>query len=478
MTRGIAIEKKKLLEQYFTPAKISLIMADMFSTNPGQTLTVLDPCCGVGNLAAAVLTRAERKGEKSLITLIEMDKELIQTTKENFRNIPEALIIQADFFSCVKSLPKFDRIILNPPYTKISSDSKLASSCKDLIGYREGNAYSAFITCSLKLLSQSGELVAIIPRSFCNGPSFKKFRRLILEDFNIREIYLFESRKVFWESSALQEVLILKISKTGNGVVRISHETNSGNVSTREIRNDKISFKSDPQRFIHIPIAIDDDKLLERISRYDNTIVSLGLKASTGKVVDFRCTKFLLSTRNKNSSPLLYQDNIHRGFVTFDPISSSEKKRHIGKNKTSLSLLVPRENYILIRRISFKESPTRIVAAPLLKKSYQDEYIGIENHLNYIWGEKFSLDENLCIALFAYFSTQTIDSYIRRFSGHTQINATDLNSIPVPNITRLQAFGKAYKNIETLDIIAKAEDVFFNQAGRIDAIKNELAQHI
>lgn len=459
-TQSIAAEKKKLSEQYFTPAKVSSIMAEMFSPRPGHALKVLDPCCGVGNLSAAVLAYAEQQGETPHLTMIEKDSFLTKIARDNFRNTKNTTIIEADFFESVKNLKKFDRVILNPPYSKISSESDLAIFCKDFLGYKEGNIYSAFVSCCLKLLSASGELVAIIPRSFCNGPSFKRFRKCILEDFHVRAIHLFESRKIFWESNVLQEVVILKIAKQGNGVVRISHEQNNGAVSVREIQNNKVSFQGDLQKFIHIPMAIDDDRLLEKMSRFTQTILTIGLRASTGKVVDFRCGDWLTSKKYRNTSYLLYQDNITSGSVIFGSVPA-KKMRYIKSHEKSLAVLVPRDNYVLVRRISFKESPTRIVAAPLLKHEYNEKYIGIENHLNYIWGEECKLTRNICVALFAYLSTKIIDSYIRRFSGHTQINATDLNSIPVPTLDELETFGNNHCNISMSEIIASAELTFF-----------------
>jgi adenine-specific DNA-methyltransferase len=460
-TNNIAEEKKKLAEQYFTPARVSAIMADMFSTCLSKTLSVLDPCCGVGNLSAAVLARAEREGERTFLTMIEKDSFLAGIASQNFMEVADALVIQSDFFECLKDLPKFDRIILNPPYSKILSGSELSDFCISYIGYKEANLYSAFVSCSLNLLSDVGELIAIIPRSFCNGPLFKGFRKYILEKFYIREIYLFESRKIFLDSSVLQEVVILKISKESSAHVRISHERKTGQISTNEISYDKVFFRGDLQKFIHIPMATGDDDLLGKMSRFNDTILSLGLRASTGKVVDFRCVDWLQTRKTNKSTFLLYQDSIDANASVVFGQGPADKRRYIRVCAESLSVLVPRKNYIIVRRISFKESSTRIVAAPLSESLYGEEYIGIENHLNYIWGEKVQLSFNVCLALFAYLSTKTIDMFIRRFSGHTQINATDLNSIPVPSLKELEAFGDVNFSIAMDKMILKAEQEFF-----------------
>lgn len=460
-TNEIAAEKKKLAEQYFTPARVSAVMADMFRARPGETVSVLDPCCGVGNLSAAVLNRAEREQERVLLTLIEKDSFLAELARDNFAGVVDTNVINSDFFDCFPDLSSYDRIILNPPYSKILAGTDTAKFCTSYLGYKEANVYSAFVACCLKLLSDNGELVAIIPRSFCNGPLFKRFRNTILEGFYLSEMYLFESRKIFLDSNVLQEVLILKVSKSSSECVRISHEKTDGEVFSKEICRDKVYFKGDLQKFIHIPLAAGDDELLNKISKFGSTLLTLGLRASTGKVVDFRCGDWLLERRNKKSSFLLYQDSVGvDASITFGHAVAG-KPRYIKVCKESMSVLVPKQNYVLVRRISFKESSTRIVAAPLLEESYGGEYLGVENHLNYIWGETVKFSGNACLALFAYLSTKTIDSYIRRFSGHTQINATDLNSIPIPELAELECFGERNSNMSMSELVDYAEQVFF-----------------
>lgn len=66
----------------------------------------------------------------------------------------------------------------------------------------------------------------------------------------------------------------------------------------------------------------------------------------------------------------------------------------------------------------------------------------VENHLNYIHKDSYGLDENLIYGLNAYLNLEIVDKYIRRFSGHTQINASDINSLPMPNIETLKKLGK------------------------------------
>jgi adenine-specific DNA-methyltransferase len=72
-----------------------------------------------------------------------------------------------DLFS--RSHPTYTHAILNPPYKKIHSHSAHRLALRQ-VGIETVNLYSAFVALAVALLVPGGQLVAIIPRSFCNGP--------------------------------------------------------------------------------------------------------------------------------------------------------------------------------------------------------------------------------------------------------------------------------------------------------------------
>jgi adenine-specific DNA-methyltransferase len=462
--KQITDEKQKLSEQYFTPSRVSKIMAEMFSVRTSVPPTsILDPCCGVGNLAAAALSRALSLGESVNLTLIEKDHELLNIASDNFSNFKNVKLLSGDFFSHVKSISaRYDRIILNPPYSKISADSTAARVTRDIVGHNETNIYSAFMACCLKLLSDNGEMVALIPRSFCNGTMFRNFRRFISSKFSIDEIYLFETRKIFAESDVLQEVLIIKISLARKSTVRISHEDSRGHVKTKIFSIDKVCFVSDENKIIHIPTEDEDDALLEKMAKFTQTLLSSGCRASTGKVVDFRVTRWLRKRESVNSVKLLYQEAVNANSFVNTSKSNAAQSPYIKVTNETKNLLIKRGNYVLVRRMSFKEAPHRIICGPLLEQQFDRDLIGVENHLNYIWGESAELSEGLCVGLAAFLSTPSVDSYIRRFSGHTQINAADLNMLPIPQLVDLEAFGRKLRYDQYSAAYRIAERVFFS----------------
>lgn len=84
-------------------------------------------------------------------------------------------------------------------------------------GIETVNLYSGFMALALDLLKEGGELVAIIPRSFCNGPYYKAFREKILKDSSIQRIHVFDSRTdAFSDDGVLQENIIIHLIKGKN----------------------------------------------------------------------------------------------------------------------------------------------------------------------------------------------------------------------------------------------------------------------
>lgn len=458
----IETEKRKLSEQYFTPFRVSNLMASMFSEVRGkEKIRILDPCCGVGNLAAALLERQGCSSSAFDVLLVERDSSLAQVAVENFKSEDNLAIIADDFFNVVDRLGVFDQIIINPPYSKISTKDSVYKFLKAKLGYGETNLYTAFLACCMAQLSDAGELVAIIPRSFCNGPMFKGFRKYLLGSFYIQQIYLFESRELFSESGVLQEVILLKISRLPCEKVLVSHESKDGSVKSRAVPMSFVCFERDLQSFIHIPLVDGDESLLSNVSRYSETLLSLGFRASTGKVVDFRSLEFISCHDGFDKTYLLYQHNLTSGGELKFSSLEYQKPGFIEVSQATRSRLLRADNYVVVRRISFKESRTRVVAAPLLKSSIDREYIALDNHLNYIWGENALLDEDLSLAVYAYLSTSTIDKFIRRFSGHTQINAADLNSLPMPSIKELRDFCAESAGVDRVRLPQLANAFFF-----------------
>src|SRR5205823_9492734 len=149
----------------------------------------------------------------------------------------------------------FDCEILNPPYRKINRESETRLTLRE-VGIETSNLYTGFLSLTLMLLVPGGELVAITPRSFCNGPYFKPFRKQLLDTLAMRRIHVFDSRQVaFQEDEVLQEnVIVYGVKGTPAGSVTISSSTGPEDdmIAVREIEYRQLVNPADPEYFIHI----------------------------------------------------------------------------------------------------------------------------------------------------------------------------------------------------------------------------------
>jgi adenine-specific DNA-methyltransferase len=179
-----------------------------------------------------------------------------------------------------------------------------------------------------------------------------------------------------------------------------------------------------------------------------SNLVSLGLNVSTGRVVDFRLRSALRLQPEKGTVPLLYPCHFNGGIVHW-PKLQARKPNAILHNDETLPWLVPTGVYLLTKRFTSKEEPRRLVACLFDPKAVEAEWLGFENHLNYFHANGHGLDRSLAVGLLAFLNSTVVDQYFRRFSGHTQVNATDLRQLAYPDRNTLQAMGA---EMETLDL--------------------------
>jgi adenine-specific DNA-methyltransferase len=96
-----------------------------------------------------------------------------------------------------------------------------------------------------------------------------------------------------------------------------------------------------------------------------------------------------------------------------------------------------------VKRFSAKEEHRRVVAAITEPKDIQSSLIGLENHLNYFHANGGGVPPMLAKGLSAFLNSTLLDMYFRQFSGHTQVNATDLRNLHYPAREQLLALGRA-----------------------------------
>lgn len=450
---------KSRLGQFFTPARTAAFMASLFPDGQGEC-RLLDAGAGIGSLSAAFLERWRSSGfgfDRVDLDAYELDPSLHGPLNDTLRAFAgkdfRPVIHDGDFILAASGALRGDlfsghcgtytHAILNPPYRKMHGQSVHRLALRG-VGIETVNLYAAFVALAFALTVKGGQLVAIIPRSFCNGPYYRAFREFVLARGAIRRIHLFGSRtQTFRDDGVLQENLILHLERDcvqAEVIVSTSTDDRFDDLTLQTVEFERVVRADDAQRVLHIPVA-------QAIGEADwpahcrCQLADLGVEVSTGPVVDFRFREHLHDQPGPHDVPLLYPSHFTGGVLHW-PLTDGRKPNALARNATTERALYPAGHYCVVRRLSSKEEKRRVVAGVVEPQALQGaDAVGFENHLNVFHARKRGLSESLARGLAAYLGSELVDVQFRRFSGHTQVNATDLRRLRYPDAGWLSALG-------------------------------------
>ncbi len=467
---------KKDNGQYLTPKTISDFMGSL--AKPKKThVSILDPGCGTAILSCSLIEKLINKNniEEVDLTLYETDTTILVETKKviDFLKIwlekreikftyslnevdfisDNSNVFQINSLFDFGEIKKFDYIISNPPYFKISKSDKRAIIARELV-YGQPNIYSIFMGLSAKLLNPEGELIFITPRSFAAGNYFKAFRQSFFKRVNISDIHIFRSRnKMFKNDNVLQENIILRASKNSNSNIKITVSESDRDIQfSREYlykREDLIDIKSQ-DKILFIPSNTNEFDTIKIFRKWHNTLNDFNIKISTGPVVAFRNKDFLLKEGliNNAISPLIWLHNVKEMEFTY-PLQKGSKPSFIKNTEASRKVLLKNKNYVFLRRFSSKDDKSRLVCCPYFASNIKTDMIGVENHVNYVHRPAGELSESEIWGISALYSSSLFDTYFRTFNGNTQVGASELKQIKIPPLSEIKAIGSRIKKLET-----------------------------
>lgn len=453
--------QRKNYGQFFTSKQTAVFMAELFDIPTNKThLHILDTGAGTGILSVALLERLQEMPGIHHVHLVcyENDPQIIGLLKTNLEWVGQHTTLNLNYEIQEKnyilsqrlqyngmirqdSTPlKFDMVIGNPPYMKLSKDAPEAKAMPDIC-YGAPNLYFLFTEMGMFNLIPDGELVYIIPRSWTSGAYFKKFRQKFLTEGRLVHIHLFVSRdKVFENESVLQETMIIKVKKSTNTPLRIAITTTQ---SSRDFSNKTIfeapysTVVSGENSYVFLVTNEQEVETLNQLNRWTNTLPSIGLKMKTGLTVDFRNREALRDMAEEQAVPLFYSQHIQDGKVSF-PIG--KEYEYIVTNQKGL--LQPNSNYLFVKRFTAKEEHRRLQCGIYLAEKYPDyAKISTQNKINFIGGSQ-GLSERTIFGLYVLFNSTLYDCYYRILNGSTQVNSTEINSMPVPPLEMIDSMGQ------------------------------------
>lgn len=462
--------RKSALGQFLTPTPTAVLMASMFITYR-EHVRLLDAGAGAGALTKALVQKlcaTTVKPRQISVTAYELDPLMLEqleatllecasTCKRNGINFGYT-IHDEDFIDSASGMVRddlfaeeretFNTAIVNPPYRKIHANSPARSSLRS-VGIETSNLYTAFCALIIRLLEPTGELVAITPRSFCNGPYFRPFRSELLQRTSLQRLHLFDSRTAaFKEDKVLQENIIFHVvvdEQTPDTIVVSNSSGREGDqITERFVAFNDVIDVHDKELMFHLETNEHQERAGAIMKGLPTSLKDLGVTVSTGRVVDFRAKGSIVREPGADTVPLIYPMHFDKGYITW-PMENSKKPNAIVSEPATKSLMVPKGTYVLVKRFSSKEEKRRVVACIYDPTRIVAEEVGFENHLNYFHRNGAGLDMTFAKGLSAFLNSSVVDQHFRRFSGHTQVNATDLRTLPYPDEATLLRIGRQVK---------------------------------
>lgn len=456
-------QTRKERGHFGTAPAIADFMAAMFTSIARRETRILDAGAGVGTLSAALCQRFldQQTAGGLYLELWENDPRLhaplsrtMASCRDAVRNAGHAMdvVVRTDDFVLEHAQPAlfrdaptgaFDLAIMNPPYFKVRKDSEIARAMAHIV-YGQPNIYVFFMAVAADLLVDGGELVAITPRSYFNGPYFKRFRKWFFDRMTVRQIHVFESRdSAFREDQVLQENVILlaeKKARPHDVVLTSSRDRSFKSMARQVLPYSSVVEDASGDHLVRVATSSLEQKVVEAVDALPCRFRDLPFRISTGPVVTFRATEFLCIDRAQDTAPLLWMHNVRPFVMRFRP--KNGKPMHIRANDGSMRLLLPAKRYVLLKRFTAKEERRRLVAGIIEPTDSYSPLLGLENHLNYVYRPDGELTRDEAFGMAGLFNSALIDRYFRAISGNTQVNAAEIRAMPVPDAETIRQIGK------------------------------------
>ncbi|WP_338931791.1 N-6 DNA methylase [Streptomyces netropsis] len=424
------------LGQFFTPAPAAELIASMPRLDAlSNTVRVLDPGAGVGSLTAALVTRlhGERPDLNVHVVAVETDPQVmpyLRATLEECRATYGTTfdLVQGDYLTNDDALidGPFDLVVANPPYGKLAAGSlHRTRSAHHLVD--ASNIYTAFWARATAALAPGGQISIIVPRSWANGTYHRAFRQWMLDRTSLDLLHVFESRNtVFADTGVLQENVIVAGTRGDQQrqVILSASIAHHDAPLRRTVPFDAVVLPGDREQFVRF----DDSVVVPPAVSF--TLADLGLGVSTGKVVDFRNREHLTEDLSADGVvPMIYQANVCGGEIEWPQRPGKKPQGFLPSTEAARKLLLPEGHYVVIKRFSAKEEKRRVVAG--VWKHHGP--VALDNKTNYLHEKKGPIDPQLAHGLMLWLNSSTLDAIFRTFSGHTQVNAGDVKTLPFPS---------------------------------------------
>ena len=468
-TAKLVREKSKTenirLGRLFTKKESAKIMASAFSIDVEKTsYTILDPGAGTGILTAAVIERICKEApscKQIFVTCYENNPAFADMLEDNLERIRKKCRHDFDvrlfasvyrenyltesknhyivtFFDTVPD--KYDVIICSPPTELYEKDSPEALATGGVTQLKIGAPY-LFLAQAAKQLEASGELTIMLPVSYASAASLTPLRLELANSLSLESLHLFVGKQKNLKRAVPLKKNFIVAYKNAPKCERVEISTSEDNgVRITKLPSLAYDFIVDSESgVLTLPKSVEDTMIVEHISKLPETLSSLGLKMSTGLIVDSKCEGMIFSEPREGTVPLIRQNAIRNGIIAFP---SKIPGQYLAPVKSSL--MQKNKNMIIIKRIPAKSDARFINSAIYLAAQMPKEtYISTHNKVNFI--DTQNKDAEMCprlvFGLFALLNSTIYDRYLSIVSKSKQINAKELKTLPLPSKNIIESIG-------------------------------------
>ena len=445
------------LGRLFTKKDTARLMAGMLSLDEKKTVyTILDPGAGTGILSAAAIEEVCKRCPsvaQIFITCYENNPVFLPMLKDNLERIRKKArhdfgvkvyitVYEENYLTDSKNHytvslfdevreDKFDLILCNPPLDLIDKYSPEAEAAGKVTQLKTSAAY-LFCRLAAKHLEDGGQLVIMLPTTASTSAGLAPFRKEMAASLALRKIHLFVGKQKNTKRAVpLKKSFILayaKAEKTDTIAVTTSVDNGATTVALPPVPYGFVVDAKDGT--LTLPKSVEDTKIVKHISDLPETLTSLGLKISTGLILDSRCEGMLFTEPVKGSVPVLRPSAIKGGQIRFpQPI----KRQYLMPNDEKI--VQKNKNMIIIKRVPAKSDDRFVNSAIYMAAQLPGyRYISTHNKINFIdtIDKNDEMSPRFVFGLFALLNSTIYDRYISIMSKSKQINAKELKDLPLP----------------------------------------------
>ena len=467
------------LGRLFTKKDNARLMAGMLRLDQTKTVyTILDPGAGTGILAAAAIEEVCKKYsacKQIFITCYENDPVFLPMLRDNLERIRKkcrhdydvklyVTVYEENYLTDSKKhytvtffgdviADKYDIIICNPPTELVEKKSPEALAVG---GVTQLKISAAFLFAKLAgtHLEDNGQLVIVLPTLVASASQLTAFRKEMAKALSLESIHLFVGkRKNTKRAIPLKKNIILAYGKCPKPeTITISTTTETGKelVTLPPLEYDFVVDKEDGS--LTLPKSAEDTKIVKYISDFPETLTGLGLKMSTGLIIDSKCEGLLFTEPIKGSVPLIRPSAMVNGQISFPrPV----KRQYIAP--INPSLIQKNKNMIIIKRVPAKSDDRFVNAAIYMAAQLPSyRYISTHNKINFIdtKDKNTEICPRLAFGLFALLNSTIYDRYISIVSKSKQINSKEMRLLPLPPRNIIENIGMRLMSVRQTSVAA------------------------